>query len=103
MGLISILRHNRVSDCGRTQKALVAKVIMLLRKPGFLPAGVTRLYTHSRSQTFVFMFHESSRTFIFGANSMSQILTFAAPSHTVAPVELNPVNPRPVKMAAPYR
>ena len=68
-----------------TQNALVAKVARLLLKPGFLPLGVTRLYTHSRSQTFVFMFHESRSILQFSANSIFQTSTFFAPSHLVWP------------------
>ncbi len=82
-----------------TQKALVKKVIMLLMWPGFLPFGVTRLYTHSRSQTFVFMFHESKRTLKLGANSICMIFTFAAPSQVDSPLGPNPVKPRPVKIS----
>jgi hypothetical protein len=68
-----------------TQKALVANVNMLSLKPPFFPFGVTLLYMHSRSQTFVFIFHESRRTLKLGANSMFMILTLAAPSHSEAP------------------
>ena len=85
----------------RTQNALVANVSMLLLKPGFLPAGVTRLYTHSRSQTLVFMFQESSMILKFGASSIWRMLTLAAPSQSDWPLGLNPVNPRPVRMLEP--
>ena len=68
-----------------TQNALVANVIMLLLKPGFLPFGVTLLYTHSRNHTLVFMFHESRRILKFGGNSINPILTLAAPSQSDLP------------------
>lgn len=74
---------------------------MLLLKPGFSPLGVTRLYTHSRSQMFVFMFHESRRTLKFGANSMFAMSTFAAPVQSDTPDALYPVKPSPVRMLAP--
>ena len=35
-----------------TQNALVTNVPTVLLKPGFLPGGVTRLYTVSRNQTY---------------------------------------------------
>lgn len=85
-----------------TQKALVKKVSMLLKLPGFLPFGVTRLYTHSRSQTFVFMFHESKRTLKLGASSICITFTFDAPPQVDSPFGPNPVKPRPVKILAPY-
>lgn len=85
----------------RTQKELVAKVSMLLENPGFLPAGVTRLYIHSLNQTFVLIFQESNKILKFGANSMFQMLTFAAPSQSVAPEVEVPEYPRPVTIAAP--
>lgn len=90
-----------MKGCQLTQKALVANVIMLLLNPGFSPFGVTRLYTHSRSQTLAFMFQESRMIFMFGANSIVQTFTFAAPSQRVSPRGPKPVKPRPVNMEAP--
>lgn len=69
----------------RTQNADVPNVIIVDRKPGFAPLGVTRLYTHSRSHMFVFMFQLSSITLKFGASSMFGTSTFAAPCHCDAP------------------
>lgn len=98
---VSLSAEDYQESCQLTQKALVANVIMLLLKPGFLPLGVTRLYTHSRNQTFVFIFHESRRTFMLGANSIVRTFTFAAPSQRVSPRGPKPVKPNPVSMAAP--
>ena len=84
--MMSKIRTRPSCDRLLTQNALVANVARLLLNPGFLPLGVTRLYTHSRSQTLVFMFQESRRTFVFSANSMFHTSTLAAPSHFVRPL-----------------
>src|ERR1700683_5323339 len=84
--ICSVLR--RFTKFELTQTALVAKVVMLLRNPGFLPLGVTRLYTHSLSHMLVLMFHESKRTLKLGANSITGILMFAAPCQSDWPVGL---------------
>jgi len=65
--------------------ALVRYVSMLLLKPAFLPLGVTRLYTHSRSHTLVLMFHESTSILKLLGTSMANTLTFAAPFQLGAP------------------
>ena len=97
----TISRHT-VSLClERTQNALVAAVIMLLRKPGFLPFGVTRLYTHSLNQMLVFMFQESRTILKFEGISITLACTLAAPSHKDAPEGEYPVKPKPVRMLAP--
>ncbi len=73
----------------------------MLFKPGFLPFGVTRLYTHSRSQMFVFMFHESRMPLKLDGNSISRGMTLAAPVQVDLPLALKPVKPKPVRMLAP--
>jgi hypothetical protein len=84
-----------------TQIALVRYVSMLLLNPAFLPFGVTRLYTHSRSHTFVFMFQESMSTLKFSGTSIFHTSTFAAPFQVGMPEGPLPVKPSPVRMLAP--
>jgi hypothetical protein len=84
-----------------TQIPLVRYVSMLLLNPAFSPFGVTRLYTHSRSHTFVFMFQESMSTLKFSGTSIFHTSTFAAPFQVGTPEGPLPVKPSPVRMLAP--
>src|SRR5712691_446985 len=81
---MSIYREIR-GQARRTQTALVRYVSMLLLNPGFSPLGVTRLYMHSRSHTFVLMFHELMSTLKFSGTSIFHMSTFAALFQVVAP------------------
>src|SRR5260221_10689886 len=81
---MSIYREIR-GQARRTQIALARYVSMLLLNPAFSPLGVTRLYMHSRSHTFVLMFHESMSTLKFSGTSIFHTSTFAAPFQVAAP------------------
>lgn len=85
-----------------TQTALVKEVTITLPAPGFSLFLVTRLYTHSRSQMLVLIFHAATSPLKFSGISKASGSTLDAASHCDVPEESKPEKPSPVTMLAPY-